>query len=351
MFRLVKRGHLSQSKKTLIYTGMIFFAFFISGIFLFLMGYSPMKVFHSMVMGAFGSRLRFQDTMVISIPLIMTSLGIMIAFKMKFWNIGGEGQILTGAMFASYFALTFPNMNSFLLLPLMILAGFVGGALAALIPAILKVKLQTNETIVTLMLNYIIFHLVTYLQYGPWKDPNSMGFPKIANFSPNAILPKLFGIHIGWVFMLLLVVLITLLLRYSKFGYKIAVVGESADTARYAGMNREKIIVSAVALSGGICGLVGMMEASAVNHTLAPSLTGGYGFLAIITTWLSGLNPIAIIPVSILFASLTKGGNFIQTAFQIPHSAAAVLQSIILFFVIGAEFFVNYQIVRKGKVK
>lgn len=350
MLRLVKRINVSTREKAWIYLFSILAALLTSGLFVIVMGHSPIQVFFSMITGAFGSKLRLQDTMIIAIPLIITSLGIMIAFKMKFWNIGGEGQILIGALFASYFALNFSALPRPLLLAVMLVAGFVGGALVALIPAVLKVKMQTNETIITLMLNYIAFHLVTYLQYGPWKDPNSKGFPKIANFSANAILPKLWGTHIGWVIMLVLVVVISLVFRYSKIGYKISVVGESKDTARYAGMNLNKIIISSLAVSGGICGMVGMIEASGVNYTLTPSLTGGYGFLAIITTWLSGLNPVIIIPVSILFAALTKGGNFIQTAFQIPQSAASVIQSIILFFVIGAEFFIQYKIVGKEKV-
>lgn len=349
MLRLVKKVNVSKRERIMIYLFSILAALLTCGFFVLLMGHSPIQVFSSMVVGAFGSKLRIQDTLIIAIPLIITSMGIMIAFKMKFWNIGGEGQILIGAMFASYFALNFSTIPRPILLFIMLVAGFLGGGLFALIPAIMKVKLQTNETIITLMLNYIAFHLITYLQYGPWKDPNSRGFPKIANFETNALLPKIFGLHIGWIIMLILVIVIGIVMKYSKIGYKISVVGESKDTARYAGMNLNRIIIWSVVVSGGICGMVGMIEASGVNYTLTPSLTGGYGFLAIITTWLSGLNPIAIIPVSILFAGLTRGGNFIQTAFQIPQSAASVIQSIILFFVIGAEFFIQYKIVGKEK--
>ena len=284
MLRLIKRGNVSKRERILVYVLSILAALITSGLFVFLMGHSPFQVFQSMILGAFGSRLRFQDTMIIAVPLIITSIGIMIAFKMKFWNIGGEGQILIGALFASYFALSFSALPRPLLLVIMAIAGFAGGALVALIPAVLKVRLQTNETIVTLMLNYIAVHLITYLQYGPWRDPNSKGFPKIANFTANALLPKVFGLHIGWIIMLVLAILVTILLRYSKIGYQIAVVGESKDTARYAGIPLNRVIISSVAVSGGICGLVGMIEASGVNYTLTPSLTGGYGFLAIITT-------------------------------------------------------------------
>jgi simple sugar transport system permease protein len=302
-----------------------------------------------MFIGAFGSVYRIKETLTITIPLVITSIGIMIAFKMKFWNIGGEGQILMGAFFASFFALTFPNLPKPLLLTIMFIAGFIGGGLWALFPAIFKVKFNTNETIITLMLNYIAIKWITYLQYGPWKDPSGMGFPKIANFSDNAVLPSLFGIHIGWIIAIIIVVVISILMKKSKWGYKISVIGESIDTARYAGININKVMLISIFLSGGICGIVGMIEASAVNQTLTPALSAGYGFTAIITTWLSGLVPSIIIPVSLLFGGLVKGGNFIQTAFQIPKAAAEILQSMILFFVIGSEFFVNYKLTIHSK--
>jgi simple sugar transport system permease protein len=231
----------------------------------------------------------------------------------------------------------------------MFVAGFIGGGIWSLIPALLKVKFDTNETIITLMLNYIAIKWITYLQYGPWKDPNSLGFPKIANFEDSAILPKVFGLHIGWIIAIVIVVIVSVVLAKTKKGFEISVVGESLDTARYAGMNVKQIIISAIFASGGICGIVGMMEVSGVNQTLTTGVSSGYGYTAIITAWLSGLKASIIIPVSILFAAMIKGGSFIQTAFQIPQSAADLLQSLILFFVIGSEFFIQYRIVRINK--
>jgi simple sugar transport system permease protein len=172
-----------------------------------------------------------------------------------------------------------------------------------------------------------------------------MGFPQIATFEPNAILPKVFGVHIGWIIAIFIVLAISFLLAKTKKGFEISVIGESIDTARYAGMNVKHVIVAAIILSGGICGIVGMMEASGVNRTLSSNVSSGYGFTAIITTWLSGLKASIIIPVSILFAGLIKGGSFIQTAYGIPQSASDVLQALILFFIIGSEFFVQYRLV------
>ncbi|SHI99750.1 nucleoside ABC transporter membrane protein [Dethiosulfatibacter aminovorans DSM 17477] len=349
--RMIKRADITPRQSALIKLYAVLSALIASSFFIFLLGHNPLDVYVSMAKGAFGSAYRIKDTITITIPLVVTSVGIMIAFKMKFWNIGAEGQILVGALFASYVALNFDALPKPLLLLVMMIAGFAGGGLWAMIPAMLKVRFDTNETIVTLMMNYIALQWITYLQYGPWKDPNSMGFPKIANFADNAVMPKIFGVHVGWIFAIFLVVLMTFVMRRTKQGYQIAVVGESKNTARYSGINVSKVIVLSIIVSGGICGIAGMMQASAVNQTLNTQLSAGYGYTAIITAWLSGLSPILIVPVSVLFAAMTKGGSFIQTAFQIPQSAAEIIQSLILFFVIGSEFFVQYKLVfnKKGK--
>ena len=343
--RMIKRASISKKQSSAIRLMAVFFALIMSGLFILLMGHNPIEVYISMAKGAFGSIYRIKDTITLTIPLVITSMGIMIAFKMKFWNIGAEGQILMGGLFASYIALNYSFLPKVTLLLLMFIVGFIGGGLWALIPALLKVKFDTNETIVTLMMNYIALQWITFLQYGPWKDPKSMGFPKIANFSSNAVMPKILGIHIGWIFALLLVAIIYFVFKSTKQGYQITVVGESKDTARYSGINVNKVLIIAMIFSGGLCGITGMMQASAVNQTLNTQLAAGYGYTAIITTWLTGLNPLLIVPVSLLFAAMTKGGSFIQTAFQIPQSAAQIIQSVILFFVIGSEFFIQYKLV------
>lgn len=343
--RMIKREDISRKDAFKIRFLAIISSLILSGIFIFFLGHNPVEVYTSMAKGAFGSIYRIKDTINIIIPLIMTSLGIMIAFKMKFWNIGGEGQILMGALFASYVALNFDFLPKIVLLMIMFISGFIGGGLWALIPAFLKVRFQTNETITTLMMNYIALNIVTYLQYGPWRDPESLGFPKIANFADSALLPRVFGIHIGWIITIIFVVLITVLINKTKVGYEIEVVGESKDTAKYSGIRVNRVIIRGLLLSGGICGIVGMMEVSGVNGTLTNHVSAGYGYTAIITTWLSGLKPAFIIPVSTLFAGMIKGGGFIQTAYQIPQSAADVIQSMILFFVIGSEFFIQYKLV------
>ncbi len=201
------------------------------------------------------------------------------------------------------------------------------------------------------MMNYIAIKWITYLQYGPWKDPQAVGFPRIATFETNAVLPKLFGVHIGWVIALILVVLIYIFLKKTKLGYEITVVGENIATAKYAGMNVTKILILAVIFSGAICGLAGMMQASGIELTLTYKMSGGIGFTAIITCWLARLNPFSIVFVSFFFAILIQGGAFLQSSMQIPSTMAMIIQGIILFFVLGADFFTQYRLVLTRKQK
>ena len=341
--RVAKASNPSNKKKVLCTLVAIGLAMIITSVIIAVMGHNPLNVYYSMLEGCLGTSHRIKQ-IITAIPLVVTAVGIGIAFRMKFWNIGAEGQILMGGCFATFAALYFKNLPAIVLLPTMILLSAIGGGIWALIPAILKAKFNTNETIVTLMMNYIALKWVVFLQYGPWKDPNAMGFPKIANFTDNAILPKLFGVHIGWLIALILVVVIYYFINHTKIGYEIQVLGESENTAKYAGMNVRKIILVAMMMSGAICGLTGMIQASAVNNTLTMDLTAGVGYTAIIIAWLSNLKTPWMVVVSILFAILTQGASYIQTVYQIPQAAAEVIQGIILFCILGSQFFINYKV-------
>jgi len=345
VLRIAKRGEISRTENALIRLLAIILALAFSAVLIMTLNLNPLEVYYSLIKGAFGTAYRFKETVIKAIPLVIASLGISIAFKMQFWNIGAEGQITMGAFAASFVALKFPEVSMPVLLLLMTLAGIAGGGLWAVIPGYFRAKWRTNETIVTLMMNYIAIKWVTYLQYGPWKDPNALGFPKIPNFSSNAILPSLGGIHIGWLIALALVVVIYVFLNHTKKGYEIAVLGESENTALYAGINIKRTILTAVFFSGGLCGLTGMIQASAVSNTLTAEIAGGVGYTAIIITWLAALKPPLVLIVSFLFAALLQGGSFIQTAFGIPQAAAEMLQGMILFFVLGSEFFARYKII------
>lgn len=346
MIKIVSKSEPSPLKGNLMRILAVIIALLASSIVMIIMGYNPLTIYGKLIEGSTMSGYRISQTINKTIPLVVLSLGTAVAFKMKFWNIGAEGQMMMGAFGASLVAFNLSFLPKPLLLILMFLVGTAFGGTLALIPAALKTKFGTSETLVTLMLNYIATDWVSYLQYGPWKES---GFPKIASFPDNAVLPEVFGVHIGWIISILLVVVIYIVLNKTKLGFEIGVLGESETTARYAGMNVAAITIVAIMISGGLCGVAGMMQASAVEKTLNDSLANGIGFTAVITTWLAKLNPIAIVGVSFLFAMLMQGGNYLQTSMQIPSSVAEILQGIIIFFVLGFEFFVRYKFVFSKK--
>lgn len=354
ILRIAKRDDIPKRKEWIIRGGAIFLSLVFTGLILLIFNLNPIEIFKTIIEGAVGSEMRIKQTIIKAVPLIITSLGILVAFKMKFWNIGGEGQIMMGAFAASYVALFFPEMPKPLALLVMALAAILVGGLWAFIPAIFKAKMGTNETIFTLMMNYVAIKFVTYLQYQAWMDPAANGFPKIAPFPEWALMPKLFGLHVGWMVALVCVAIIYVFMKHTKKGYEITVVGESIETARYAGMNINRVIVTAMLISGGLCGLAGMIQVSAVERTLAIGISGGYGFTAIITAWLARLNAIAVLFVCIVFAMLIQGGAYIQVSLNVSSAVSNVVQGTILLFVLGSEFFLQYRLIpgtRFGKSK
>jgi simple sugar transport system permease protein len=342
--KVSKRAEMPRIKMIIIEVAAVILSIVFAGIILLLFGLDPLKVFSTIIEGALGTDLRIEQTINKAVPLTIASLGILVAFKMKFWNIGGEGQITMGALAASVIALNFGDLPRPLLLLLMALASIIAGGVWALIPAAFKAKCGTNETIFTLMMNYVAIKFVTYLQYGPMRDPQSNGFPRIANFSDNGLMPNLIGYHLGWLIAVVLVILTYLFIGHTKKGYEITVVGESLETARYAGMNISVVIMISMVISGGLCGLVGMIQASAIEKTLVFGIANNYGFTAIITAWLARLNAITTLFVCIAFAILMQGAAYIQLSMHVSSSVAEVVQGIILFFVLGSDFFIRYKI-------
>lgn len=343
--RIVKRADMPKKQEIIVRVVAILLSIVFAGIILLAFGLNPVEIFETIIKGSVGTKIRIQQTVLRAIPLLITSLGIMVAFKMKFWNIGAEGQITMGAFGATWVALNLPETLPMpVMLGLMMLAAVICGGFWAFIPAFFKAKMGTNETIFTLMMNYIAIKFVTYLQYGPWMDPNAGGFPKIAKFPACAVLPSVFGVNIGWIIALIFVAFVYFFMNYTKKGYEIAVVGESVETARYAGMNIGRIIIVSTIISGGLCGIVGMIQASAIEKTLTATIAAGYGFTAIIPAWLSRLNAIANLFICVVFAMLIQGGAYLQVSLGISSAVASIVQGLILFFVLGSEFFLQYEI-------
>jgi len=232
-----------------------------------------------------------------------------------------------------------------LLLPAMFLAGALAGAIWALIPAGLKATLGVNEILTTLMMNYIAILLVEYLYLGPWRDPKGFGFPGTAQFVAAAWLPRLTGrVHYGIFFAIVGAILLWFLLKHTKFGYEIRLIGENPKAARYSGINIAKNIVLVMLISGGLSGIAGMAEVSGISHRLYTGLTVGYGYTAIIVAWLANLNPWGILVVAFSMGALLVGGDQLQIAMQTPAAVADILQGAILFFMLGGSIFNTYKI-------
>ena len=347
--RMVKRGDISQGRAWLIRLSAIFLALVTGGVFVAILGFNPFAVYGTMFSGSVGSRMSIELTAKLVVPLLITSLGVTLAFKMRFWNIGAEGQICVGAIAATYFALYHSDWPSWILLIVMGLASILAGGLYGMIPAYFKCRFGTNETLLTLMLNYVALYTIQALQQGAWRDPNGYGFFKIARFEKNARLPELFGVHIGWVVALLLVVLVYIYLKHTKQGYELTVVGENEATARYAGMHVKKVVIRTMFLSAAICGLAGMLQASGADKTLNDTVAGGVGFTAITVSWLAKLHPVGMLVVSVLFCILEKGFQTVQSVHYLSAATAEVLQGIVLFFVLGCEFFLRYRMEWRGR--
>lgn len=346
--RIAKKTEIFGWKLGLLTVCSFFLALVAGGLFVLALGQNPFSVYASIVSGAFRSGIAISGTVKLIVPLLITSLGIVFAFKMKFWNIGAEGQIIMGGIFASFFALFCSNLPHVLLIAVMLIAGMIGGGIWALIPAYFKTKFGTNETLFTLMLNYIALYFIRYFAEGPWRDPSSSGYPKIASFAESARLSKVFGVHSGWIIAILLVVIVYIYMKYTKQGYEISVVGESERTAQYAGMNVGKIVLRTMFLSGAVCGIAGMVQVSGAAYTLSEGVANGVGFTAIIVAWLARLNPIICVVVSAIFAIIQKGSSVMQSTFGLSPAVSDVLQGIILFFVLGGEFFARYKLVFKN---
>lgn len=332
--------------------GSVVVAFIISGIVLKMIGGEPLRVLKFFFTATFGSWAVFSDTLVKATPLILVGLACSVAFKMKLWNIGAEGQFYMGAFFSSLVVLV-PLVNlettpKVIVIGLMMLMGMIGGALWGLIPGYLKAKYNVNEIIITLMLNYVALYWNNFWIFDQWSDA---GFQMTPTFDRVAWLPRLsdlakeykffsgITLHLGVVFALIAAVVIWWILARSHWGYEIKLIGDNPKAARYAGLNISKNIILVMMLSGALAGLAGMSEISGVVHRLQERISPGYGFTGIIVAWLAKLNPFAVIIVSVMFGALIVAGREIQ-----PSGLALLLQGIILFMVISSDVLLRYKI-------
>lgn len=330
--------------------GSVLFALLVTALILVWVGADPIRSFRAIYNAAFGDAYVFSDTLIKATPLILTALACLLAFRMRLWNIGAEGQFYLGAWGATLIVqgVLGSDAPGWVFIPLMLLSGFLFGALWGLIPGFLKARFNVNEIITTLMLNYIAFYWVAFWVFGAWSE---RGFQMTPQFPRQAWLPRLMDysfavpqfsgllLHLGFVFALLAVVGVWYLLTRTRFGYEIRLIGDNPNAAKYAGVNIAVMTIFVFMVSGGLAGLAGMSEVTGVVHRLQDRISPGYGFTAIIIAWLAKLNPWAVIPVAILFGGLLIGSREIQ-----PSGLARLIQGILLFTLISSEVLNRYRV-------
>ena len=317
------------------------------GLVLLISGENPITVYRSMLSGSLGDRYALSETLVKMTPLLLTGLAVAIAFRMQLWNIGAEGQIYMGATAAAGIPLfVFPDARGLVMIPAMLIAGAIGGGLWGGIPGVLRARFNANETITTLMLNYVAIMFTQYLVHGPWRDPQGFGFPGTKAFPDAASLPNYgtYRVHLGLILGLVASLVLFLVLRRTRFGFELDVIGDNPRAARYAGMRTTRMIIVVMIISGALAGIAGMSEISGIGHSLQRSVSPGYGYTAIIVAWLARLNPLAIILVSFLLSTVLVGSDQLQTAIGLPGSVGPMLQGAILFFLLAGEFLTNFRV-------
>ncbi|MEI3520566.1 MAG: ABC transporter permease [Anaerosacchariphilus sp.] len=354
-FHIVKRDALPWYQAVGIRAVAIVLALVLCGILTTITtGIDPIEVYKSIFTGAFGTERKTWITLQNLSILLLIALALTPAFKMKFWNIGGEGQVLIGGLAAGACMICLGDkLPNGVLILVMVLASIAAGAFWGFVPAFFKAKWNTNETLSTLMMNYIATQLVAFYTI-VWEVPKGSGKIGIINQNSNAgWLPQIFGSK--YLLSIVVAVVVTLLmyiyLNYSKQGYEISVVGESENTAKYVGIKVEKVIVRTMLLSGAVCGLVGLLLVGGINHTITTTIAGGQGFTRVLVSWMSKFNPLTMVFSSFLIIFMDRGAGEISTAFGLNHSYADILTGIILFFIIGCEFFISYRLQFRKKAE
>ncbi len=341
-----KRQSVSRAAMFVVPVASFFFSLLLGAVLLWACRANPLATYAAMAGGAFGSGHYLTETLVKAIPLMLTGLAVSIAFRMQFWNIGAEGQLVLGGVAAAWVALFWGGaVPSWGLLPTVILVGMAAGALWAAIPALLKAYLRVDETLTTLMLNYVAILYSQHLYYGAWRDPEGYGFPGSAPFPEAAWLPRLAGrAHLGLIFALVAAAVLWFVLKRTRWGFELRIIGENPTAARYLGINIARNIVLALLVSGALSGLAGAAEVTGISHRLQQGLSLGYGYTAIIVAWMAQLNPVAVIVVAILMAALLVGGDQVQIVMHLPAAVGVVLQGMILFPMLAGMLFTEYQL-------
>lgn len=356
LIRIAKREGMTLVQEFLVRVIGLVLALVVSGIVIWLIvSVNPVKVYQSMWHGAFGSKRLIWNTVRDTMTLLCISVGLAPAFAMRFWNVGAEGQMLVGAIATFACMKYFASLPTPLLFLIMIIASIAAGTVWGFLPGFFKAYWNTNETLFTLMMNYIAIQITSYM-VSLWENPIGSNTVKLINTEDyKGWLPSMFADipnkDFGWnaVIVLIITVGMYIYLKYSKQGYEIAVVGDSVNTARYAGIRVKRVFIRTMCISGAVCGLAGFVAVSGASHTISTNTAGGRGFTAIIVAWLAKFNTFSMIIISLLIVFLDMGAAQIASTFNINEYVSKIITGIILFFLLGSEFFINYSVKLRHK--
>ena len=342
-FHIVKREPMVWYKAVLVRAIAIIASLLVSAVVIMMLtSKNPIQIYSSMISGAFGSSLRIWSLFQNVAILLCIALALTPAFKMKFWNCGGEGQVLVSGLATTVVMMFLGDALPYpVLIIVMLAASVLAGIIWAVIPAIFKAKWNTNETLFTLMMNYVAIQLVAFFLKYFVKSGSGILTPM-----PEHGLPVLFGQSylLNIIIVAVFTVLVYVYLKKTKHGYEISVVGESENTAKYIGINVPKVVIRTLVVSGALCGIAGLLLVGGTNHTISTTTVDGRGFTAIMVSWLAKFNPIYMVMTSFLIVFLQKGAGQVSTDFRLPSAISDIVTGIILFFIIGCEFFLQYKI-------
>lgn len=319
----------------------------VTGIVIFtIYGVDPLEALYVFFVEPLTASWSLEDLVVKATPIILIAIGLSFCYLSNTWNIGAEGQLIAGAIFGSIPPIFFPDWNGSLVLPLMLVMGILGGMLYAAIPALLKVRFGTNEILTSLMLVYVAQLLVDYLARGPWRNPEGRNFPDSRPFDDGQVLPVLFGsnVRISILFVIVAVLVVGFLMRSTLTGFQVRTIGQAPRAGAFAGFSRNRMIVLAFLISGGLAGLAGVSEVAGPIGMLRISVSPGYGFTAIIVAFLGRLNPFGILIAGFVLALTFLGGEGAQISLGLPEQMTRVFQGLLLFYVLGCDTLITYRL-------
>lgn len=329
--------------------GAILVTFFITSIILLFLNVNPLQAFYYFLIEPFSDKSSLIEILVKSTPLLLTGIAVALAFASGYWNIGAEGQLIAGATAGAGIGMILHNVSPWVGIPTMVIGGFLAGALWALLPALLKIKLSVDEIVTTLLMNYVILYFVSFLLNGPWKTTTNPGWPQSPEISLSTTFVKLIPktrLHVGFVIAIAIILIVWFIFAKTSLGYQMRAAGMGKEAAHFTGINVNRTILISALLSGGIAGIAGASEVGGIHYHLIEALSGGMGYTGVIIATLSTLNPVAIIPSALFIGLIETGSRSVSRALGVPIDLGGIVEGLLLLIILASFLFQNYRIRR-----